>query len=258
MSLRRRTQLVQLAREFDALIIADDVYDWLRWPAPSSGKDEIPSLPPPRLVDIDRSILGGSVWGNAISNGTFSKIVAPGMRVGWVEGSVLHVRDLCKTGPVRSGGNQGHFASMLISQLLIVGALEEHIHTTLIPIYRHRHRVLVESIEKYLVPLGISVSATGANTSDDLPVSGGFFLYIDFPNDSPSSEVIAKISLEEYNLRIAPGGLMAVAGDESSVARAKRSFGRGARLCWAWHEENEIYEGIQRLASAYQTALRRM
>jgi DNA-binding transcriptional MocR family regulator len=81
-----RVKIVELAREFDVLVIADDVYDFLRWPKEENSLPHALEAPPARLVDIDRSLEGGSPFGNAISNGSFSKIVAPGMRVGWVEG----------------------------------------------------------------------------------------------------------------------------------------------------------------------------
>ena len=98
MSLRRRQELVRLARRFDALLVADDVYDFLHWPAePSEVGLETASIPPhqilPRLVDIDREIDGGTQrdgadgFGNACSNGSFSKIAGPGVRCGWLEGS---------------------------------------------------------------------------------------------------------------------------------------------------------------------------
>lgn len=104
MSLRRREQLVRLARKWDMLLVADDVYDFLQWPADpaaaAAGKDgaKEPSDSQhqeflPRLVDIDRSLDGGAEregadgFGNACSNGSFSKIAGPGVRCGWVEGT---------------------------------------------------------------------------------------------------------------------------------------------------------------------------
>jgi DNA-binding transcriptional MocR family regulator len=48
--------------------------------------------------------------------------------------------------------------------------------------------------------------------------------------------------------------MMAVAGDVESSKRAVEGYGRGLRLCWAWHEESEIVEGIRRLAAAYVKA----
>lgn len=101
MSLDRRKALVQLAREYDALIICDDVYDFLRWPANQdqyaalemqTGHESV-STHLPRIVDIDRELDDGAQrkeadgFGNACSNGSFSKIAGPGLRCGWVEGT---------------------------------------------------------------------------------------------------------------------------------------------------------------------------
>jgi DNA-binding transcriptional MocR family regulator len=93
MSLDRRQRLVRIAREFDALIVTDDVYDFLQWATNyESGFDPTRSILP-RIVDIDSELDGGPEragsdgFGNAVSNGSFSKIVGPGCRTGWAEGT---------------------------------------------------------------------------------------------------------------------------------------------------------------------------
>lgn len=87
MPMRRREQLVRLARRFDALVVSDDVYDFLQWsnttnPLPHPDRRYIP-----RLIDIDRYLDGGpkDEWGNVVSNGSFSKLIGPGTRTGWAE-----------------------------------------------------------------------------------------------------------------------------------------------------------------------------
>lgn len=88
MSLYHREELVRLARRYDALLVTDDVYDFLQWPMDSTGSLEDPNRAfVPRLVDVDRYLDGGPAneWGHAISNGSFSKLVGPGTRCGWAE-----------------------------------------------------------------------------------------------------------------------------------------------------------------------------
>jgi DNA-binding transcriptional MocR family regulator len=94
MSLRRREQLVRLARETDALVVCDDVYDFLQWPASTASTvTGIDTAVLPRVVDVDRFLDGGAEregadgFGNVISNGSFSKLAGPGLRTGWVEGT---------------------------------------------------------------------------------------------------------------------------------------------------------------------------
>lgn len=87
-SSRRREQLIRLARRYDALIVTDDVYDFLQWPAnPDAEMTGCNKAPACRLVDIDRHLDGGPIdeWGNAVSNGSFSKLLGPGVRTGWAE-----------------------------------------------------------------------------------------------------------------------------------------------------------------------------
>lgn len=92
MSLQRREQLVRVARDHNALIVTDDVYDPLQWPvAQGSVHTVLEHALVPRIVDIDRYFEGGSErsgadgFGNCVSNGSFSKLVGPGCRTGWIE-----------------------------------------------------------------------------------------------------------------------------------------------------------------------------
>jgi DNA-binding transcriptional MocR family regulator len=94
MTLQRREQLVRLAREYDALVITDDVYDFLQWPSSLSAERlSLDKAILPRIVDVDRYLDGGTEregadgFGNAASNGSFSKICGPGLRTGWCEGT---------------------------------------------------------------------------------------------------------------------------------------------------------------------------
>ena len=100
MSVARRESLVRLARKHDALIVTDDVYDMLQW---STDPKTEPNYPEkaiwPRIVDVDRYLDGGPKddHGNAVSNGSFSKIAGPGNRVGWAEGTEEFVWGLSQT-----------------------------------------------------------------------------------------------------------------------------------------------------------------
>lgn len=85
---------MRLAREYDALIVTDDVYDFLQWPSSLTAESlSVRTAILPRIVDVDRFLDGGAEregadgFGNAASNGSFSKICGPGLRTGWCEGT---------------------------------------------------------------------------------------------------------------------------------------------------------------------------
>jgi DNA-binding transcriptional MocR family regulator len=98
MSLTHRYDLVRLAIKYDALVISDDVYDFLSWPHEQKNYVEGAKLEiPPTLVDINRELDPESKWGNTMSNGSFSKIIAPGARVSWAMGTPAFVNFLATT-----------------------------------------------------------------------------------------------------------------------------------------------------------------
>jgi DNA-binding transcriptional MocR family regulator len=117
----------------------------------------------------------------------------------------------------------------------------------------------MSAIKEYLQPLGVKIT-TGApyiipGSENILVPAGGFFTYISFPPEFPSPDIIAKRAREEYALTIAYGEMFVVKGDQTSIERAKKGFGNGARLCWAWHEEKEIDEGVKRLGELLKVML---
>ncbi|KAG6039869.1 hypothetical protein E4U41_001946 [Claviceps citrina] len=260
MSLRRRQELVRLAREYDALVVTDDVYDVLRWPKwPGAKPSELGPIPP-RIVDVDRLLDGGpkNDWGNAVSNGSFSKVIAPGVRTGWAEATHSFALALSTVGATRSGGCASHFTATFIDEMMASGAFQAHLDERIIPTYRCRYNAMRDAIEKHLCPLGFKESTglpygmSGEGESSvcqsHAVAAGGFFTYLTIPPDLPLSVTeLAAMALEKYNLRVAIGTSMTVEGDEGSRERSHRGYGHGIRLCWAWHTSDEIVEGIKRL-----------
>ncbi|KAF5496964.1 Uncharacterized protein CGCS363_v008887 [Colletotrichum siamense] len=246
MGIENRRKLVQLARKHDALIVSDDVYDMLRWYADDNGDTSSGEIPQcqPRIVDVDRDMEGATVFGNSVSNGSFSKIVAPGMRVGWLEGTPDFVAAMGTVGASVSGGCQSHFASLVIDRMLQNGVMTTHINDCLIPVYRERYHALTNAIKRCLYPLGARVVAENSDSN----VAGGFFLYVSFGKFTGAK--IAQVALQDFNLKIAPGSIFAVPDDPLSISRGETSYFNGARLCWAWHEKEELVEGVERLAAA--------
>lgn len=268
MSLRRREELIRLAREFDALVITDDVYDVLRWPGEEGADAKQLGDVPPRIVDVDKMLDGGpkDEWGNAMSNGSFSKIIAPGVRVGWAESTPAFSLALSQVGATRSGGCPTQMSASFVHEMLDSGALEEYLRNSVIPTFRKRYYGMMRAITKKLLPLGFEISvgkpyeaSTQANEytnghtnghSKTVVEAGGYFTYLTLPSDvSARTTELAATGLEKYDLKFAYGDMFQVQGDAGSAERAADGYGKGIRLSWAWHSEEEIVEGIERLAS---------
>ncbi|KIW84816.1 hypothetical protein Z517_00204 [Fonsecaea pedrosoi CBS 271.37] len=251
MSLERRRALVRLARHYDALIVTDDVYDMLQWPSdPKAGSHRMDTAVLPRIVDVDRELDGGGVdeYGHAVSNGSFSKIIGPGCRTGWAEGTPAFVYGLSQTGSTRSGGAPSHLAASFISQMMSTGVLQNHILQELQPAYAQRYHLMMRAVEQHLLPLGVTVPQA------DKDVAGGYFIWLTLPAYLDST-LIYKRALEEANLTVIAGPMFKVDGD-GKIKEAR--FEQNLRLCYAWEDLDVIEEGIVRLAGVIETELEAM
>ncbi|KAL2047948.1 hypothetical protein ABVK25_011177 [Lepraria finkii] len=252
MSLERRQQLVRLAREYDACIIADDVYDQLQWPpSTTAAQSSTEHAILPRIVDIDRTLDGGTDrkgadgFGNAVSNGTFSKIVGPGCRTGWSEGTKKFAWGNSQVGSTRSGGAPSQLTSTFMSYLLESGDLQRHIFQTLQPTYARRYRSMMAAIEEYLIPLGVTLPQTSRD------MVGGYFIWLTLPKPL-SANGVAMLAKKDRNLVIAPGNIFAITGDKKPAG-----LFRQVRVCFSWEQEEMLAEGIRRLGwviSSIQTS----
>jgi DNA-binding transcriptional MocR family regulator len=182
-----------------------------------------------------------------MSNGSFSKIVGPGVRTGWAEASPKFVYGLSQCGSSRSGGCPSQLTATVMNELLSSGELETHIRTKLVPAYKRRSELMVSAITKFLFALGVSVGETSFSSTSSTTdgVFGGYFIWINLPSDL-NAEVVSLNAREEQNLIVAPGKLFEVYGDD------KFTFPNSIRLCFSFEDVEDIVEGVQRLGKAIQ------
>ncbi|KAK4459249.1 putative aminotransferase [Cladorrhinum samala] len=258
MGLKSRRALVELAREFDALLVCDDVYDFLQWPVldqvpAADAPVELPNEMLPRLSDIDIS-LGRSQhstpeknFGHAVSNGSFSKLAGPGVRTGWVHGTPDFVVGLSQTGATRSGGAPSQFSAIVMDEMLRNGDLDKHLSETVRPALQRRHALITKLIREELeAGYGcklVEQENEGKEGGDAIKLFGGYFVWIKLPEGVKASEV-AQAAKKEGNLIVAEGPLFEVAGDEDAA-----KFDGFLRLSFAWEEEEGLVEGVKRLSA---------
>ena len=104
---------------------------------------------------------------------------------------------------------------------------------------------MLSAIHQDLVPLGVKVEQ---DKIDGQNIFGGYFLWLELPNQL-DAEAISALCQEREALIVASGNMFAVKGDESI------KFPNALRLCFAWVEEDDLREGIQRLSRILKGAL---
>ena len=219
-------KLLDLARRYDILIISDDVYDLLGF----HGQRTDSGIRKPshfRFPQLDRiTVPAGNTHGNTISNCTFSKIIAPGLRTGYQETANENLANQLSLGGANiSGGTPAQLNSMIIATMIKSGAVGR-IVARLTDVYAERARVLEASIKAYLPP--------GTQCT---PCEGGYFSWCTLPPGYNSKLIAERASAK--GLILANGSLFEVTGDE-------RNWGsRAVRLCVSFSSKEQIEEGIR-------------
>lgn len=222
LSIETKLKLIEIARKYNMLIVCDDVYELLDF---NSDKPDFEYHK--RMVYLDRETLPeGEKFGNVISNSTFSKILGPGLRIGWQETATPKLaRLLANGGANMSGGTPGHFNTVIVGEMLKNGDVDKII-SKLNKIYSERAIALKESVEKYM-PRNTKIS----------PVDGGYFSWVTLP-DGYNNQAIAK----ECSKR----GVILATGDNFEVTGDSFGWGEhGVRISISNLECDEIERGIE-------------
>jgi 2-aminoadipate transaminase len=211
MSLGRRRALLDIAARHGVPIIEDDAYRDLRF----EGE------PIPTLHALDRE-------GLVVRLGTFSKIVAPGVRLGFALADPAVIERVLA---FKAEGSTNGFASMVVGTFMKGGGLAAHIET-LRAAYRARRDAMYEALAREM-PAGVTWTRT----------EGGFFLWLTLPSRADMTKVQAR-AVEER--------VVALAGTECFPD------GRGThnlRLAFSLQPPERIAEGIRRLGRAIRAGL---
>lgn len=224
-SIATRKRLLQIARKHDMLLLSDDVYDFLNF-----GTANIP----PKLNHIDEDTLPeGWQYGNSVSNASFLKIIAPGLRCGWQETATPHLaQQLATTGANKSAGTPNQLSTFVVKDMVESGELDQTI-TKLNATFKVRADATIEAMQKYLPKKHLSFYGG----------DGGYFIWCQISGDSLNLKETLDTLKKEHNVIIPHGFYFEVNGDEKGWGT------HCARLCVAYLTPDEIDEGIQKWAS---------
>jgi 2-aminoadipate transaminase len=223
---RRRT-LVSLANKYGIPIVEDDPYGQLRF--------EGEHLPP--LVQLDRenqSQDGGYTLGNVIYLSTFSKTLAPGLRLGWIVGPPEVIAKLTQ---LKQGADlhTSTFAQVVAYEVARGNFLDEHVKT-IRRVYRERRDVMLEALQQYF-PAEVKWTHP----------QGGLFLWVTLPEGMDANELFQEAL--KQNVAFVPGDSF-FAPDEPS-----QESNRHLRLNFSNARPEQIREGIRRLGVAVKAQL---
>jgi 2-aminoadipate transaminase len=211
MSLERRKELVAVAEKYDVKIFEDDPYGYVRFDG-----EHLPSI-----FSLDKA-------NNTVYAGSFSKILSPGVRIGWISGPKDIVRQLTifkQTADLCSSP----MTQVLTYEYCRKGYLDSHL-PSIIDNYRVKRDAMEKSFEKHLTPLGVTW----------VKPQGGFFYWVNI--GAADSEELAKRALEK-KVAILPGWPFCINPEDGR---------HSARINYTFSQPDVIELGVSRLAQAIQ------
>jgi len=187
----KRVRLLALAKKYDFKIIADEAYQLCAWGesgvVPLAFHDDPED---PRVLSV----------------GTFSKLIGPGVKVGWVQAHPSLLKPMADIGFINSGNNPVIFNSSGLTKFVKDGHLKKHI------------AVVTESLGKKRAVLVEELKKVGLEPNDP---QGGYFVWVESK------------------------GKMTGRNGKGMCLDPPDRFEKHMRLCFAWLTEEQIIEGVQ-------------
>ncbi|MEX2221999.1 MAG: PLP-dependent aminotransferase family protein [Candidatus Rokuibacteriota bacterium] len=207
LSHRRRAALVELAQRHRMLILEDDPYRRIRF----AGEP----VPPIQALDPAGCVIG---------LGTFAKLVAPGLRLGWVAAN----REIVgRMAAMKADGGTSPFTQRILIEYWRAGRFEADIRER-VTTYRAHRDVMAQAVREHL-----------PQASFDLP-QGGYYLWLRLP-DGVDSDTLAT-QAEALGVQILPAS-------QFNATPGPRNY---VRLAYSYASPSEIVEGVRRLARAFR------
>lgn len=189
----RRRELVEVAGRTGVPIVEDDTYRELSY----SGA-ALPSL----------WSAAGEAGAQVIRLGSFSKSVAPGLRLGWLTAPPPFVRRLADRGYVDSGGGVNHSVALAMASFGASGRYERHVRAVR-ELYRGRRDALVEAVRD------------GISSARFVVPEGGWFLWLTLPSTVDTRRLL--VAAERAGVSYVPGYRFYV-GPASTVDQLRLSY----------------------------------
>ncbi len=210
LALERRREILEIAQRYGVLVLEDNPYGLLYFDSPAP--------------DALRSMDDGVVY-----LGTFSKTLAPGLRVGWVL-APADIRDKLILANEAAVLSPSSFTQSIISEYLNSADWRNQI-ATFRDLYRERRNALLDALDEFLPEMSWTVPA------------GGFYVWLTLPEQLNATELLP---LAVENL---------VAYTPGSAFYADGNGRHNMRLSFSYPTPEFIREGVRRLAGVIRSQL---
>jgi 2-aminoadipate transaminase len=223
LSPERRRILIELAARAGVPILEDDPYCQLRYEG-----EHLPSL---LALDAAR-FQPGDDQGNVIYLGSFSKLLGPGLRLGWVIAPTVVIRRMVQA----KQGIDLHtslYVQMVVHEVVQGDFLERHV-ARLRAVYRKRRDVMLAAMARHFPP-GVSWTRP----------QGGLFLWVTLPPSLSADELLEEAL--RHRVAFVPG----------APFYAEENGSHALRLNFSYAQPEQIETGIQRLGEVLAQALER-
>jgi DNA-binding transcriptional MocR family regulator len=213
LTLDERNAFLDIAEAGDFPIIEDTAYERLRYDG-----ERLPSL-----LALDIARCGSIDKSRVMYSGTFSKTLAPGLRIGWIAAAQPVVQKLV----LIKQASDLHVSTL--TQAVVYEMARDVLDTHLeriVPVYRGRRDAMLAALRREM-PKGVSWTEP----------QGGMFTWLTLPEHMDGAELLARC-IRDARVAFVPGGAF-------FADRGKRNY---LRLSFSLANEEKIAEGVQRLA----------
>mmetsp|Transcript_8410 Transcript_8410/g.15218 ORF Transcript_8410/g.15218 Transcript_8410/m.15218 type:complete len:400 (-) Transcript_8410:824-2023(-) len=227
MTEQRIKELVSLAQEYNFKVVVDEVYRFLTFPADSA--------PPKSVRSFDNDSCPC-----VIALNSFSKLLGPGLRLGWMTAHPSLIQKLVESGLILSGGGLNPVTSEAIAELIRTGE-QRKIITNLRKVYESKMNAMSDAVDRYIIadvcPQAVYYKPTG-----------GFFFWLRFPDGLLDTWQLNEIAQLKHGVSFFPGAKFSSSGRKTPLDNC-------LRMCFAFLESDELEEGVRRLSCAIKQVL---
>lgn len=215
-----REQVLDLAAELDIAVIEDGAYQRLRY--------EGEAVPP--ILALEQARVGSIEECRTLYCGSFSKTLAPGLRVGWVCGAAAAIQRLVLL--KQAGDLHSSTINQIATAQVAETVFEEHV-AMLREVYGRRRMLVLDALAREM-PDGVTWTKP----------EGGMFVWLTLPEQIDGADLLAH-ALKHEKVAFVPGRAFFADG----------THGNTIRLSFSLHEKAVADEGVRRIGQAIREML---